>query len=68
MIIVGCVVTSSKLLLDSFLAEAPVTPVIMSGGRGSTTSDQGFMKQNKKLFLKAKLYYNLRLKNLIRES
>ena len=45
MIIVGCVVTSSKLLLDSFLAEPPVTPVIMSGGRGCTTSDQGFMKQ-----------------------
>ena len=45
MIIVGCVVTSSKLLLDSFLAEPPVTPVIMSGGLGCTTSDQGFMKQ-----------------------
>ena len=44
MIIVGCVVTSSKLLLDSFLAEPPVTPVIMSGGRGCTTSDQGFIK------------------------
>ena len=66
MIIVGCVVTSSKLLLDSFLAEPPVTPVIMSGGRGCTTSDQGFMKQ-KKTLLNAKLYYNLQLKNKIHE-
>ena len=65
MIIVGCVVTSSKLLLDSFLAEPPVTAVIMSGGKGCTTSDQGFMKEKKKLI--AKPYNCLQLKIKIQE-